>query len=257
MLIKDKDYDEVFGIRRSLLWEMHRSPAHFFYKLTHEAEHTKALDFGIAMHMKLLEPDKFTLTYAKIPKVDRRTKEGKAAYDKAFYEAHGRELIPEEQWTQMEEMAAKVWSNETAAQLLDGAHEQIYKWADPETSEPCKIKVDCLTTYEGIPMIVDYKTCDSCEDRAFRAAVRKYGYKFQAGMYATGVENELLEHVRFAFIAQEKNPPYAVRVFFCDENWVSTGKLEFHNLLRRYHNCMLSGNWEGYPDGILLEEEYE
>lgn len=257
MIVKDKDYDEVYGIRRSLLWEMHRSPAHFFYKLTHEPERSKALDFGIAMHMKLLEIDRFTLNYAMLPKVDRRTKEGKAAYDKAFMEAHGRDLIPEEQWTQMNDMAAKVWSNETAAKLLDGAHEQIYQWADPETGEVCKVKIDCLTAYEGVPMIVDYKTCDSCEDRAFRAAVRKYGYKFQAGMYAEGVENELLEAVRFAFIAQEKNPPYAVRVFFCDDSFVSAGKLEFHNLLRRYHNCMQSGVWEGYPEGILLEEEYE
>lgn len=257
MLIKDKEYDEVLGIRRSLLWEMHKSPAHFFYKWTHEQEHTKALDFGIAMHMRLLEIDKFHLTYAPLPKVDKRTKEGKAAYEKAFYEAHGREMIPEDQWKQMEDMAGKIWSHKTAAQLLTGAHEQIYQWFDKETGEVCKIKVDCLTEYEGIPMVVDYKTCDSCEDRAFRASIRKYGYKFQAGMYSEGVENDLLESVRFAFVAQEKNPPYAVRVFFCDDSFVAEGKLEFHNLLRRYHNCLMTQNWTGYEDGILLGEEYE
>ena len=257
MLIVDQDYDEVYGIRRSLLWNMSKNPRKFFYELCKEPTTTKALDFGIAAHSYILEPAKFWETYAVLPKVDRRTKEGKEAYEKAFKEAHGRELLPEEDWEKIKVMGREMFSHETAGKLLEGVHEQIYQWCDVETSEVCKIKVDCLTEWEGVPMIVDYKTTDSCEERAFRASVRKYGYKFQAGMYAEGVENDLMEQVRFAFIAQEKNPPYCVRVFFCDDDFVKAGKVQFHNLLRRYHSCMMAGEWPGYEDAILLEEDYE
>lgn len=256
MLIRDKEYEEVVGIRRSLLWNMHITPMHFFQKLCSEPKTTKALDFGIAAHMYILENFKFYQKYTFIPRdIDRRTKQGKEAYDKLVMT--GKELLSADDWDRVYDMGEALEKNDEAVALLKGAHEQIYQWTDPETGEVCKVKIDCLTRFNGQLTVVDYKTTDSCDERAFRASARKYGYKFQAGMYAEGVENDMLEQVRFAFIAQEKNPPYATRVFYCDDDYVKAGKLEFHNLLRRYHNCMVSGEWPGYESAVLLEEDYD
>ena len=103
---------------------------------------------------------------------------------------------------------------------------------------------------------MDYKTTTSCEDGAFERSCRKYGYKLQAGMYTEGVFNKLLNgDLGFAFVAQEKTPPYAVRVYFCDDGFIEEGTDLFRELIEIYHNCKESGEWPGYEDKELYGDE--
>ena len=76
-------------------------------------------------------------------------------------------------------------------------------------------------------------------------------YKLQAGMYTEGVLNSTFAKCKFAFVAQEKTPPYAVRVYFCDEGFVDEGLQMYRELVDLYHKCKESGEWPGYEDGVL------
>lgn len=250
-------YEEAEGIRRSDLWVINKSPAHFAWHMSHEKETTKALQFGAAAHKYILEPKSFAEEYVMAPVVDRRTKDGKAKWAAFVDNCEERGLVPitEEDLEQIAAMAEAVSQNELARQLLEGTYEKEWYWTDDLTGEKCKCKTDCVTTYNGTPIIVDYKTTDSCEDGAFERSARKYGYQFQAGMYCEGVfQNTLIEH-GFAFVAQEKTEPYAVRVYMCDKNWILRGYDKFRELIGIYHNCKETGNWYGYegPDGIPAE----
>lgn len=252
------NYDSIPAVRRSDLWEIRKSPAHYHYAVTHPKEATPALLFGIAAHKFILEPKDFHNCYTLAPDVNRRTKEGKAAWEafQAELQASGKSFITEDDLNMITEMDAAISANETAAALLyTGHHEVPIEWRDLETGESCKCRPDCITEYNGQKYIVDYKTTTSCEEGAFERACRTYGYKLQAAMYTEGVFNNTFEKYKFAFVAQEKTPPYAVRVYFCDDGFVDEGLDLFRELMGIYHKCRLADKWPGYEDKELLGNE--
>lgn len=245
-------YDEIPAVRRSDLWELRKSPAHYLYAVTHERETTAALAFGTAAHKYILEPDDFWNCYAIAPKVDRRTKAGKEEYEAFLEQSAGKTIITQEDLETIKQMDEAIMQNESAIRLLKtGQHEVPIEWTDPDTGEECKCRPDCITG----DYIVDYKTTTSCEGNAFEYSCRKYGYKLQAAMYTEGVFNATLESKKFAFVAQEKNPPYAVRVYFCDPGFVEEGMEMFRELIRLYHRCKETGEWPGYEDKELVGDE--
>lgn len=258
-------YESAPGIRRSDLWVINKTPRHFKSHMAHkEDEKSKALEFGIAVHMHTLDLQKFTDKYLIVGEdIDRRTKAGRETY-KSILECcrrSGKTPLDEEEYEKIKSMFVSLkFYSPLAWQLLQGEHEKEYYWTDDLTGEQCKCKVDCITEYQGKPYIVDYKTTDSCEDGAFERSARKYGYQFQAGMYCEGLfQNTFKEH-GFAFVAQEKNPPYAVRVYICDPEWIKRGYDKFRELIGIYHYCKETDNWYGYEgaDGLpamLMEDD--
>lgn len=250
------DYDSLPGIRRSDLWYMNRSPLHFRNRMDGERERTDALRFGSATHKYILEPETFWDEYAVAPAASKRTKAGKEEWDafSAMLAETGKDFVTDAELDIISEMAAEIGNNDLAAELLTGKHEVVYSWYDPDTDERCKVKADVVTEYEGRPFLVDYKTTVSCEDGHFERDAKKYGYQFQAGMYCEGYFQTHLEECGFAFVAQEKTAPYAVRVYICSPGWIARGYDKFRELIGTYHKCRLADDWPGYDrSGIPVE----
>lgn len=250
------NYDNMPGIRRSDLWLMNRSPMHFRAAMDGPRESTPALTFGAAAHKYILEKDSFRDEFAIAPKTDRRTKQGKEEYAAFLEGLGGRAVISDEEYGQILGMERALDAHPDARRYLGGEHEKVFAWTDMPTGEACKCKVDSIGTVDGVLTVTDYKTTDSCEDGHFERSCRKYGYGFQAGMYSDGVFMNELVRPRFVFVAQEKKPPYAVRVYVCGEGFVQQGYDKFRELIGLYHMCKESGAWPGYPDGELLEDEW-
>lgn len=251
-------YDDIPAVRRSALWEMRKSPAHYLYMVQNLPKETPALEFGTAAHKYILETDDFWDQYVMAPAVDRRTKVGKETW--ANYLDHleqtGKSSISISDYITITEMNESILNNPTAKELLKtGKHEVQITWTDPETGEECKCRPDCITEYKGEKYIVDYKTTTSCANGHFERACRTYGYKLQAAMYIEGVFESTFEPYKFAFVAQEKTPPYAVRVYFCDQGFIDEGMEIFRELINKYHECRVSGEWPGYEDGRLYGDE--
>lgn len=252
----NEEYRKHPGLSRSELFVLNRSPFHFKYAQEHPQEETAALKFGTAIHCRILEPADFKDRYMVYPKFDRRTKEGRELYARWDREAasDSKILLSEEDYETVEEMAAQVEAHPIARQLLKGEHEVSIFWTDPDTNIQCKCRPDCLTEYNGQPLIVDYKSTDSCEDGHFERSCRKYGYRLQSGMYCEGLLQSRMTEYGFAFVAQEKKPPYAVRVYFCTPEFIGKGYDEFRYLLGLYKDCFLNNSWPGYGQSELCEE---
>lgn len=249
----EQQYNELPAVRRSDLWELRKSPAHYLYKVTNPEEPTPVLLFGTAAHKYILEPDTFWDEYIFVPKIDRRTKAGKEEYAKII--ESGKTPISAEDFEVITKMDSQIKAHPLASVLLKtGEHEVPIEWTDENTGEQCKCRPDVITTYDGEDWIVDYKTTTSCIGGAFEKACRLYGYKLQAGMYSEGVFCDSFKECRFAFVAQEKTPPYAVRVYKCDVGFVLEGQDMFHELIGIYHDCKESGEWPGYEDEVLYGE---
>ena len=242
----ERDYRRQDGVSRTELWRLRESPEKFKYYQEHPEPATPALLFGAAVHKLLLEPETFDEEFAIAPEVDRRTKDGKEAYNAFLAASDGKSVITLADYEKAAEMAQKALEAPFVKKLLNGEHEKPFFWVDDLTGEGCKIRVDCITTIVGKPVIVDYKTtADASTDGFMRSAVN-YGYDLQAGMYCEGVEKVTGQKPLFVFIAQEKTPPYAVNILQADDLMVKRGYDIFRELIGTYHACKESGNWFGY-----------
>lgn len=252
----NKEYRQHEGVSSSQLKILfNKTPFHLKYAIENPEGDTPALLFGRASHKYILEKDDFFNEFAVAPVCDRRTKEGKELYN-AFIEAsENKEVISADDFARITEMDSAIDSVPLARQLLTGICEQSFFWTDADTNEPCKCRPDCLTEFEGEKYIVDYKTTDSCTDGHFERTCRKYGYKLQTGMYCEGLYNNEFEEYGFAFVAQEKTAPYAVRVYICDPGFIKEGKDQFKTALGTYHYCKENDNWYGYEGAFDTFEQ--
>ena len=245
----NKEYRQAEGVARSDLYTIFtKTPMHFKYQLEHPKEDTSSLAFGRAAHKYILEKDDFFNEFAVAPECDRRTKEGKEIYAEFVASSEGKDVISAADFEQICEMAQAIDDDPFAREFFnaDAIYEKSYFWTDSATGEVCKVRPDCITEFEGKKYIVDYKTTDSCADGHFERSVKKYGYKFQAGMYREGVFQNELEDFGFVFVAQEKTAPYAVRVYFCSEAFIQEGYDQFREAIGILHYCKTYNNFYGY-----------
>jgi exodeoxyribonuclease VIII len=137
-------------------------------------------------------------------------------------------------------------SNDYVRQLLDGEREKPFFWVDELTQEECKCRVDCLTSINGMDIIVDLKTAESADTDTFMRHAIKYGYNLQAAMYSEGVKANTGKEHAFVFIVIEKKAPYAINILQADKTFITHGFDLFRELIGTYHECKVSGNWYGY-----------
>ena len=253
----EQEYNNADGIRRSDLWKMEDSPEKFKYFLEHPVEQTPAMAFGSACHKMILEPDDFGKEYAVAPKIDKRTKEGKAMWEAFIADNEGKTIISTEDSETMADMESALEACPLAYELIrgEGQNEVPLFWTDPETGEKCKAKLDRLIQEDGKYVIVDYKTALYAETQRFNNEIWKLGYFYQAGFYSEGLMQALgLDYrPRFIFVAQEKKAPYSVNVIEVSEEVMKIGMAKFHELLNRYHECKEVDMYPGYVDDMPNE----
>lgn len=242
----EQEYNKAPGIRRSLLWELRKSPAHLRWRMDNPPDATPALIFGQALHAAVLTPEDYGRQFAVMPNVDRRTKAGREAWDAAASEAQGRTQIAFYWAEQIAAMVQAVRGNPMAARLLDGPHETSYFWTDPLTGEACKCRTDAETVVGDMHLIVDLKSCQDASTDAFMRDALNYGYDVQAAMYTDGYKACTGNDASFVFIAVEKNPPYAVNILQADTLFMQHGQDRYRHLLGLYHECRRRSQWPGY-----------
>ncbi len=84
-------YHKAFGLSCTNLKIMLRSPAHYHASILFPPKTTAEMQLGSALHTAVLQPDLFDEQYMELPKLDRRTKEGKELYKQ--YSESGKTLL--------------------------------------------------------------------------------------------------------------------------------------------------------------------
>ena len=96
--------------------------------------------------------------------------------------------------------------------------------------------------------IIDYKTTGLSLD-VFNKQASKFGYDLQAAMYMR-VALELGEKCEWLFLVQETVAPYPVQMFKPTMEFLEVGKRKFAQALEIWSECLLMGEWPGYPKDI-------
>ncbi len=207
---------------RSALWTFHESRQQF------EAENilldapakkkSKPMDIGTLCHYGLLEPEKFPSQYAVFPAsvLDGRGYETTKAAEnfRAEHEAAGRVVLKQADFEIVEQVVESVrWKLGNLGWLgVKARREQAVYWTEPTTGLPCKTLLDWLIETTQTAYVLDFKTSNSADPKAFRYACEDFGYFFQDAHYSEGAGLVTGKPVEFLFVVAETKFPFRTSI---------------------------------------------
>ncbi len=258
LVLTNEEYHAHSAIGSTSLKRILRSPAHFLFAKTNPEE-SKALNFGRAVHMALLEPQVFAASVVVMPEFWGLTKKGertnspnaadvKEQREKWILENHGNTIVTAEERADIMLMAQSIAKSRTARALLTaGASEESYFDVCPDTGLMRKARPDFLR--DG--MIVDIKSTKNAHPRAFIKDIVNYKYFVSSAYYLDVVSSATgQEFKEFIFIAVEKTGPYGVGVYRLDENAIDEGRKLYKKALVTLAECQRTGEYPSYADEI-------
>lgn len=228
-----------------------RSPLHYWNKYINpdriRAEPTAAMIMGSAVHSAVLEPDLFPSEYVAAPTdINRRTNAGKAEF--AAFEASnkGKTVLDVEDFATCLAIRDAVYRHPVAGGLLTGGKaEQSFYAVDAETGELIKCRTDYL--HDSGSMIVDVKTTEDASPGGFGKSAANFRYPVQCAWYNGVLDAAFGEHPQdWVFLAVEKQPPYAVGIYFMEPDQVARASFAARRDLMRIVECKRSGVWPDY-----------
>lgn len=238
LFIPNSMYHEGSGISNSGISEFLKSPYHFWYQyLSGQADRdeTPAMKMGTAVHAAILEPELFQAEYIKAPDVDRRTKEGKAAWAELPSNAIA---LRSQEYDQVMSMCTSVRETKVARKLLaDGEAEASYYVEMDDLL--CKCRPDWVTD----KLIVDVKTTEDASEKGFQRSAMKYGYHRQAAYYLDILAEYGTPKDGFVFMVVEKSAPYATAFYYATDEMIEKGRAEYKDALDRLKRCFAQDRW--------------
>ena len=229
-----------------------RSPRHAWLQHPrlnpdYEPEVRATFDLGSAAHSMMLNSD---AGLSVIEADDWRTKAAKAARD----EAREAGLIPllQKDYDKTALMVnagrVQIVRHEDAGDAFkDGKPEQALVWKEGDVW--CRCLLDWLPD-DPTHRWYDYKTTDASaapQDWGKRIAFDT-GCDLQVAFYRRGIRAIFgIENPAFAFVVQERKPPYALCVIELDRHTVEFADKKALEAIRRFGWCLENDFWPGYP----------
>lgn len=236
-----------------------QSLRHFQYQQEHKEDPTAAMEFGTAYHAMLLEPEKFTDSYAVFNTEARADKsmtmaaKANIAWKEKFYaEAanDGKTVIKKTDFDIITDMSMVLMSNPDIAALLTGGKREM-TFVFEIDGIPGKARVDYVLRRNGRVVIVDLKTTTDASPRAFGSSSYKMRYHVQAAWYSDILAAHLCidpDEVSFIFIAQEKDAPYVAQAYECPLHVIRQGRDEYLAALAAFLYAGENDDWRGYEN---------
>jgi exodeoxyribonuclease VIII len=249
----------------SSLLEFARTPSKYFAMIqgTRKREETPALNFGRAIHCALLEPERFAREYVMAPnfgdlrKTERTTseqaKENKARRDAWNAEHEGCQLLEGKYGERLLGMIGRILerrpSDPKVAELLNGGHPEVtVRWQDPRTGLQCRARDDCWQP--SIGWVVDFKSAEDASPDGFDRAASNFKFHWIEAHYRAGHRTLGKDIESYAFVLQEKEPPYDFSINFLKADDVVKGISSIERYSDRLAACLANNEWPGYPSGV-------
>ena len=241
-------YGDFDFVTNSQLGLIKKSPAtyDFFRNNPNLRPETKALNFGRAFHMCMLEPDKFDSRVVKEPEgINKRTKAGKEEYQQFLLDNKDNTVLSGVEYNSLIGMRNRLFSSHECMEYLSGGKsEQVGVWKDEDTDILCKCKADYWI--DNKKTLVDIKTTQDSSFYGFKGSAYKYGYDRQSAFYSDGFKAD-----DFVFIVIEKGAPYNIGIYYSGEDFMSGGKLKYSELLNTYKHYFIDKEQDPYEHTYL------
>jgi hypothetical protein len=245
-----------------------KTPAHFLAYQQDDSQPTQAMEFGSAAHIFMLEDPKDRVRWCDLKKrngqyVDRSGEQFSKWKDKVLDDEGAEYGIFHHEWKKLEAMKKVLYRHSIAKNLIVNGEPELsaFFMHDKYDGVKCKIRVDFMFEDPKFFAFVDYKTCRDSSPVGFAKAAYEYGYDLQAYFYRLGGFILKGRWPHFFFIAQEKDPPYAVAVYVANNfedpsknsDFTTLGEIRTNKALGIYWKCIQNPNLfnEAYPERTL------
>lgn len=242
-----QDYRAFPALNQSSAKKLLVSPAHYQAYINTPQEETKALRFGTFVHAAILEPHTLNDLYATAPDVDKRTKEGKAAWSEFATANAGKTILDAEESALGHLVASHAKMALMRHKVAFGLTEAMYHV--DYNGIPLKAAIDGVSG----DYLWDIKTTDDASPAGMLKSIRNYRYNLQAYWYRLVYELATGHRpLGFRFLFVEKEPPFATAVCEVGPELMSWAIADFEKALTLYRDCTASGVWPAYPDDIQV-----
>lgn len=250
--ISNEEYHADKALSRSALWAFRELPSKYYYQYLsgeYVEKEKKCFDIGQLYHTLILEPHLLEERFLIVPKVDRRTKDGKAKYAAYMASLGNRIMINDVEFAEVKAMKDELLKDETAQMLFAGQVEieQSIFWTDPESGLRFKCRPDVING----PVLGDLKSSQNARPRDFQRDATTKGYFLQAAMNYLATQALGEPFKKFIFVAQEKFKPYAPAFYIVSDDAIEYGLKQFRKLVDEYMMCLEKNFWPHYGVQLL------
>jgi len=242
---------------------------------------SSSMSFGTAVHMYLLEPEKFRKEYIGRPEFLPLSDENKKKYADSlthysktkefkeqaakFEDAVGaRNVISIADMERLRNMKRSLKATPKAKALFErfivAGHSElsIVEGAMPYegVSAPSKARLDNFVVEGDIGYIVDVKSCQSAKRHSFKYDSKKWGYDIQGAFYHDLVSykyRNILKEIRFLFCAVETAPPYNVGWYEMSCEMYNEGKAKIGAVIGEAIGVINGAEKKGYSSSETIE----
>lgn len=268
----EKVSDEIYhadytSFSSTAMKEILKSRLDYLEFLKRKKEPTDAMKLGSAVHMMVLEPEKFKEKYLASPDFgDLRSPKNREKREEWVKRIpKDAEVLEQKEIDRIRYMVDSIVKNKYAREMFQGsAFEQSAWFRDPMTGVKCKMKIDAIKP--DASMIVDLKTTKYAGKHYFMDVVNREFYFAQLMFYAYGVslingkEPDIV-----SIVAVENQPPYDVVIIDFNEEYKHAGRKAVEAGLLRLQKSIETNEFPGKepspvsesPPLWLINKEYE
>jgi exodeoxyribonuclease VIII len=251
IIIDRKQYDATIALNYSGSKELLKSPAHYKAYLAKPREETKALRVGSFVHHLALEGDRTPVgeKFAATPEgIDRRTKEGKAAYEAFTATSIGKTILSSDEWAMGHSVAESISAARASLGVKFTSTEFMF------SVDYCGVKLKCAIDALGDDgYLYDLKTTEDASPRGFLQSARNYRYNLQAYFYRLAYEAAFGKRVNgFRFIAAEKEAPFEYAIYELGPELMTNAAFDFEKAVASFKSCSALDEWPGYGSDVKV-----
>lgn len=239
-------FDDVSHLSNSMMGELNKSPLHLWHYMDnpHMRKTSDAMELGSAIHCAVFEPSRFEEDYICLPAGDARTKKWKEETGEIKDANPDKKFLKAQDYNKVMDIKGSLWDKPEVEKLINsGEAEKIGKWEIEGVK--CKGRADLYNKEHNY--LVDLKTTTDISPEAFIKKCIALGYDRQAAFYSHGFEVE-----SFYFIAVEKEPPYAVAIFECTEEFLNEGRKKYEHLIMEYKRAFVLGDFSNPREYVQI-----
>lgn len=245
--LADPEYRAYPALSQSALKEYAKSPRHYAHSLVEQREPTPALLFGQAFHaMMAVVDDPNAKPYAAMPKVDGRTKEGKAAKEQFMLENAGAIIVSDDEAKRLSGMKQAALGHSEVRKFLDECNSKELSLFSYDEGVLCKGRLDMLSG----TTIVDWKTIDDASPKSVAYSIREYRYDLQDSFYTSLARKCDVEVRSFVFVFIEKKPPHGIALYSISARSLEKADAERIELMQKLQDCAHAYKgqpWQEWP----------
>ena len=216
-----------------------------------------AFAMGHAVHCLALEPESFSDRFFVLPKIDRRTKEGKAAYAEIQEASKSKTLLDGDDYADAIACVQALNNHAEFATIMAQPRRVEVPFEFDLFGHRFKAKPDCIV--DSMKLILDIKTTDDASPHRWQWSAVDYGYHRQAYIYQHALAVETCQDYQFIFAVVEKPKPSTrgipptVALYQLDEAALLMGRWDAISLVDEYRKRLETNDWkQPYSNGLKV-----